>query len=227
MTERFESVNHESKGEQIYLQLAQALVQGKLLPGERVKIRELAEQMGTSVTPVRDAILRLVQDGVLVMLSARDIRVRCLRLEEYLEIRNIRVELEGMAAAQAAMLATEADIQTIAQIVETNVEAIRKGDIAQAVALNQDFHFALCRIANMPLLSDILYRLWLKVGPLIAQSYEAGGADMIDHHFPVLEAIKRRDANAARVAIQTDLLAGGQAMFDSFTQQISSLDAAV
>ena len=76
MTERFENVSYESKGDQIYSQLAQALVKGQLLPGERLKIRELSVQMGTSVTPVRDAILRLVQDGVLVMLSPRDIRVR-------------------------------------------------------------------------------------------------------------------------------------------------------
>ena len=218
MTERFENVSYESKGDQIYSQLAQALVKGQLLPGERLKIRDLSVQMGTSVTPVRDAILRLVQDGVLVMLSPRDIRVRRLTLEEYLEIRNIRVELEGMAASQAAMRATPADVERLLEQVRQNEEAVQSGATARAIELNQDFHFELCRLARMPLLSDILYRLWLKMGPLIAQSYDEGGRNMIDHHFPVVEALRRNDPHAARVAIQTDLLSGGQSIYDRFNK---------
>ena len=218
MTERFENVSYESKGDQIYSQLAQALVKGQLLPGERLKIRELSVQMGTSVTPVRDAILRLVQDGVLVMLSPRDIRVRRLTLEEYLEIRNIRVELEGMAASQAAMRATPEDVERLLEQVRQNEDAVQSGATARAIELNQDFHFELCRLARMPLLSDILYRLWLKMGPLIAQSYDEGGRNMIDHHFPVVEALRRNDPHAARVAIQTDLLSGGQSIYDRFNK---------
>ncbi|MEF9964914.1 MAG: GntR family transcriptional regulator [Comamonas sp.] len=225
MADRFESVSTESKGEQIYAQLAQALVKGQLLPGERLKIRELAAQMGTSVTPVRDAILRLVQHGVLVMLSPRDIRVRRLSLEEYLEIRNIRVELEGMAASQAAVRATADEVQRLAEQVQQNEEAVRRGDIAQAIALNQDFHFALCQLARMPLLSDILYGLWLKMGPLIAQSYSEGGRSMIDHHYPVIEALRRNDPHAARVAIQTDLLSGGQSIYERFGRVEAGVDA--
>ena len=140
MTDRFESVSYESKGDQIYSQLAQALVKGQLLPGERLKIRELSVQMGTSVTPVRDAILRLVQDGVLVMLSPRDIRVRRLSLDEYLEIRNIRVELEGMAASQAALRATPEDVARLMAQVRLNEDAVRRGATAQAIELNKDFH---------------------------------------------------------------------------------------
>ena len=177
------------------------------------------------MTPVRDAILRLVQDGVLVMLSPRDIRVRRLSLDEYLEIRNIRVELEGMAASQAALRATPEDVARLMAQVRLNEDAVRRGATAQAIELNQDFHFELCRLARMPLLSDILYRLWLKMGPLIAQNYDAGGRDMIDHHFPVVEAIRRRDAHAARVAIQTDLLSGGQSIYDRFGESGEVLES--
>ena len=91
------------KGDQIYARLAAQLMSGQLLPGDRLKIRELADEIGTSVTPVRDALLRLVQDGALVMPTPRVIRVRSLTLREYLEIRSIRLELEGMAAGMAAI----------------------------------------------------------------------------------------------------------------------------
>ena len=72
---RFSTVQYESMGDRVYMQIASALIEGKLKPGDRLRIRELAAELGTSVTPVRDAILRLVQDGALVMRSARDIGV--------------------------------------------------------------------------------------------------------------------------------------------------------
>ena len=87
-----ELLESDNKGEIIYARLANDLMNGLLLPSERLKIRDLAEKMGTSVTPVRDAVLRLVQDGALIMPSPRDIRVRSLTLTEYLEIRSIRME---------------------------------------------------------------------------------------------------------------------------------------
>ncbi|MFT4268530.1 MAG: GntR family transcriptional regulator [Xenophilus sp.] len=212
MDDRFDAVDFENKGELIYAQLSQALIKGVLLPSERLKIRGLAVRMGTSVTPVRDAILRLVQDGALIMLSPRDIRVRSLSLEEYLEIRSIRVELEGMAAARAATQATAEDVKRLRTQMADNERALHENRLADAIALNQDFHFELCRIARMPLLVDILQRLWLKMGPLIAQSYDDGGRHMIDHHYPVVDAIARGDTQAARVAMQTDILSGGQAI---------------
>lgn len=215
MTDRFDAVDYENKGDLIYAKLSEALMQGQLRPEERLKIRELAVQMGTSVTPVRDAILRLVQDGALVLISPRDIRVRTLTLEEYLEIRSIRIELEGMAAAQAVARATPEDMDRLQTLVEQNELAMKERRFSQAIGLNQAFHFEFCRISGMPLLKQILQRLWLKMGPLIAQQYEEGGRDMIDHHYPVLSAFRRKDAQAARIAIQTDILSGGHSILAS------------
>lgn len=197
-------------GTLIYQRLSQALMEGGIKPGERLRIRELAETMGTSVTPVRDTILRLVQDGALVMRGPRDIRVAEVSLEEYLEIRDIRLELEGMAAARAAEIATLADIERLEALVAANERALKAGDSGSAVGLNQRFHFEYCRIAAMPVLLDILQRLWLKMGPLIAQIYASSGREMIDGHYPLLTAIRHRDAKAARIAVQTDIIAGGE-----------------
>lgn len=202
----------EHKGDLIYAQLSAALIRGALLPNARLKIRALAEQMGTSVTPVRDALLRLVQDGALVMPSPRDIRVRQLSLQEYLEIRSIRLELEGMAAGQAAIVASDEDVQRLQARLSANEAAMQRGDVAAAIALNQSFHFELSRVAQMPMLTEILKGLWMKMGPLIAQSYQAGGREMIEHHYPIVDAIARRDSQAARVAMQTDILAGGRSI---------------
>ncbi|CAM4090668.1 GntR family transcriptional regulator [Bordetella muralis] len=211
-TSRFSTVQYDSMGDRVYKQVAGALIEGKLKPGDRLRIRELAAEIGTSVTPVRDAILRLVQDGALVMRSARDIRVAQVDLAQYLEIRDIRLELEGMAAARAAVSATDADIARLEALITVNEQALAAGDVAAAIRLNQRFHFEYCRLANMPVLLDILERLWLKMGPLIAQCYVQGGRDMIDGHYALLGAMRQRDGQAARIAVQTDILQGGQSI---------------
>jgi DNA-binding GntR family transcriptional regulator len=210
MTLMFEAVQHEKLGEVIYARLSAALVSGTLKPGERLKIRELANQMETSVTPVRDAILHLVQDGALCLRSPRDIRVRELSLTEYLEIRDIRVELEGLAAARASQNAKLADIRALVSLTEENELALRAGDAQLATKLNQMFHFQIATIAQLPILASILGRVWLQMGPLVSESYEVGGRAMIDYHYPIVEAVRRGDADAARQAMGDDIKLGGQ-----------------
>lgn len=209
------TIDAESRGKLVYNKLSEALIQGRLQPDERLKIRDLADAMGTSVTPVRDAVIQLVQDGALVMRSPRDIRVRSIGRKEYLEIRDIRVELEGMAAAAAATKVVPEEIERMRNLISANELALRERRFVDAVRLNQAFHFEYCRVADMPNLLEILRRLWLKMGPLIAQSYEKGGRDMVDYHYPLIDALLRTDARAARNAVQTDIISGGRTILES------------
>ncbi|WP_042445133.1 GntR family transcriptional regulator [Azospirillum sp. B510] len=199
-------LDHDNLGGTIYQKLCEALMKGAFKPNDRLKIRDLAERLGTSVTPVRDAILRLVQDQALVLRSPRDIRVPMLSRATYLEIRDIRVQLEGMAAAQAALKITPARIGQLEALLIRNEEAMAAGDTALATELNQIFHFKLSEAAAMPVLGDILRRLWLQMGPLIADVYGGAGRIMIDHHYPLMDAIRRHDGPAAAIAIQADIL---------------------
>lgn len=205
-------LTHETLSESAYLTLAEALTQGRFQPGQRLKIRDLAAQLGTSVTPVRDAMLRLVQDDALSFRSARDIRIPGLTLAEYLEIRAIRLALEGLAAAEAAKAATPADLHGLEAILTRHEAAMRGMDWREGLRANQEFHFRLAAIARMPILATQLKRLWLRMGPLIAQTYIEGGRAMIEHHYPVLDALRARDPKAATSAIQHDITEGGQAI---------------
>ena len=215
-------LEHDNLGSTVYRLISEALIQGRMQPGERLKIRELAAKLGTSVTPVRDAILRLVQEQALEMKSARDLRVPYMTLARYLEIRAIRVKLEGLAAETAASRATAADIARLQDIVARNHEAMARGDHATGCDLNQQFHFALVDIAGMPFLGGILYRIWLQMGPLIAASYAAGGQDMIDYHPPLIAALQQGDGAAAARAIGDDIVSGGQAILQRLQAQAAT-----
>lgn len=197
---------------EVYDRLANALMSGALTPGTRLKIRDLADQMGVSVTPVRDAVLRLVNNGGLLFQSPRDIRVPLLERSRYLEIRAIRLELEGLAAERAAQFATTKDILFLESLLRENETALAAGDHLQGLLMNQRFHFALPEIGGMQILRTLLESLWLQMGPLISSGYREGGRVMIDHHYSVVEAIRTANGPAARAAIREDILAGGEVL---------------
>lgn len=208
--QKLSALTHENLSATVYATLCDALISGRFRPGERLKIRDIAGQLGTSVTPVRDAVLRLTHDDALVFLTARDIRIPHMSAERYLEIRNIRLRLEAFAAEQAAKRASDSDIAELEDLLRDNEAAMKAGNGLKGAALNQAFHFMLPKIAEMPTLHGILRRLWLQMGPLISEVYLEGGRSMIDHHYPLVEALRRRDPAAAVEAITTDIILGGE-----------------
>lgn len=210
----FETLDHSNLNSTIYGALCDALIQGRFQPGDRLKIRNLAEQFGTSVTPIRDAILKLANDEAITFRSPRDIRIPAMSEARYREIRSIRVRLEGLAAETAAQVATSADIAALEAILRENEAALACGDGLKGAELNQMFHFMLPKIAGLPVLNGILRRLWLQMGPLISDAYLPGGRAMIDHHYPVVEALKRHDPAAASMAIVDDILLGGKPLLE-------------
>jgi DNA-binding GntR family transcriptional regulator len=198
-------INRESLGDVIYDRVSQDLVRGKLRPNQRITIRGLAEELGTSSTPVRDAVQRLLQDEALVQRSVRDVRVPVPSAGQYLEIASIRRELEGLAAARAAEVATPRDIARLTRLAERNEEAIAAARWTQAAEFNQQFHFALAEIADMPVLLGVLSRLWLRMGPLLAGYYSLSAVDMMQQHHALIAACQRRDPRAARAAMCQDI----------------------
>lgn len=210
----FDALGRENLGDTVYARLSDALIKGRFAPDARLTIREIAQSLGTSVTPVRDAILRLIQDEALVQRSAREVRVPIITPDRYLEIRLIRLKLEGLAARETALKAQPSDIERLRDLIAQNERAICEQNWAEALELNQTFHFALADIADMVVLRGILHRIWLQMGPLIASSYEAGGRIMIDHHHAVVTAIERRDPDAAERAISDDIVGAGKLILE-------------
>lgn len=198
-------INQSSLGDSIYTKVSQDLMLGKMRPDQKVTIRGLADELGTGTTPVRDAVQRLLRDGVLIQRSVRDVRVPVLSVAEYLEIIAIRCELEGLAASRAAELVDAKGITRLKRNVALNEAASDSGRWPKAIEYNQQFHFALAEIAGMPTLLDILSRLWLRMGPLIAGYYAQEKVEMVRYHYSIIAACEARDPAAAALAMRTDI----------------------
>lgn len=203
--DRLPSINHSNLSDTVYTALCDALIKGRFKPGERLKIRELAAELGTSVTPIRDAILRLTHDEAIVFQSARHIQVPIITPERYLEIREIRLRLEALAAEKAATNAKNRDVDDLARIIRHHETAMTRGDAIASAEHNQAFHLQLSTVAALPTLKGVLRRLWLQMGPLLGGVYSTGDRLMIQHHYAVVEALEKRDPEAAAKAIQQDI----------------------
>lgn len=200
--------------EVVYARLRQSLMRAELKPHERLKVRDLARQMGTSETPVREALFQLAHEGAIEIRPRYYIRVRRLTLDEYTEIRDIRMSLEPMAAERALPHITEADIDRLAVVHETLVHAEATGDWPTALQANFDFHFGLYSRSGMPTLTEVLEGLWIRIGPILSELYPHAHPTYAERHqhLNVLDALRARDPYSLREAIRMDLFEGGRAL---------------
>lgn len=202
----------ESLSRVVYRRLRDALMRAELRPHQRLKVRDLSRQMGTSETPVREALFQLSHEGAIEIKPRFYIRVRRVTASEYEDIRDIRLQLEPLAAERALPFITDEDIAQLKQQHERLVAAEKSGDWSAALQANFDFHFGLYYKSGMPTLVEVLESLWIRIGPILSELYpEAmptyGGRHQ---HELVLEALHARSAFALREAIRMDLMEGGR-----------------
>ena len=185
---------------------------GRVMPGEQLSLRSIAESLGVSVMPVREAVHRLLSEKALVLLPNRVLRVPTMTVSQFREITSIRVNLDGLAITRAATLV---DAAGLAQIEEVNKRfsresALARPNVSNLIALNKELHFAIYRQAAMPMLLEMIGSLWLRIGPILNYDFRSGSARVTehvsaDHHNRMLAALQRKDAAAASLALAGDL----------------------
>lgn len=211
----------------VYASIRDSLMNGEYRPGERLRIGQLAETLDVSITPVREAIFRLVSEQALEMKAATAVHVPILSPETMTEVQLMRTQLEGACAAEAARKATEAEIDRLEEIHRSFASAVTT-DPLQAVRDNRDFHFALHAAGRMPLVLSAVSNLWAMMGPLMPVFHETvPRRDLIGdnhRHVEVLRALRARDPEGTRRAIQADI-AWGNLMIEWLAKTRASLAA--
>lgn len=209
-------VVRDSLTARVYQELRQALMEGRFRPGHRFKIRQLAQTMGVSETPIREALMQLVRERVLDMQAARSIAVARLTSRQYQELRAIRLLLEGCAAEQAASRITDAEISRLRTFHDTLAAAERDGEWRKAVEANWHFHHTIYQAAEMPELLAMIETIWLRNGPLLNMLYPRAVPTYRGRHqhLNVIDGLAARDPRAVKRAIRADLLEGGARLIE-------------
>lgn len=202
----------ETLGDRVTAELRGLLVAGRLAPGEKLSLRRVAEALGVSIMPVREAVSRLAADSALEVLPGRAVRVPVLTRAQFRELTRLRLVVEGFAAEEAARNATPAQLAEITAC-EARFRELASADppdAAGAVAANRDLHFAVYEAACMPTLVEMIERLWLKAGPILNldmrdEPRRLKGGSAMQAHAALLSALQRRNPEQARAALQADI----------------------
>ncbi|ACB22362.1 GntR family transcriptional regulator [Methylobacterium radiotolerans] len=203
----------ESLSERAYRELRLALMRGQLRPDTRLRLRPMSARFGISATPMREALLRLVAEKALALDARGSVVVPRLTLDQLLEIRAIRTDLEGRAAAAGAAR-DSAEVDALEAIHAQISQCHASRDFARAVNLNTEFHLTLCKIGQMPILYEIVELLWVRCGPILSHLYDDGVPDWEPHpHRRIIDALRDRDPVAARDAVREDIERGGSGLF--------------
>jgi DNA-binding GntR family transcriptional regulator len=181
--------------EQAYNYILEGILSGDLRPGTRLRTEAVAEKLGISRMPVRDALRRLEADGAVMIFANRGASVAEYSREEVVQLIEMRAVLEGLAARLALVNFGEAEIDEL-QHRKRRMDR-SSGDLARWIAYHDDFHNYVTSISNRPLLKLQTERMRLMLRPYYQRYYaETRELEIFGlEHQKIIDAILMQDPN--------------------------------
>lgn len=180
----------------VYDRLREQIVSGQLPPGSLLVASKLATSLRASRTPVREALLRLAVEG-LVVETHGGLVVKELTEEEIMEIYEVRIPLEGLAARLAAMNATPFHLAQLQALHDklTSASHSNKPSVEHLAALNVEFHRAICQAARNAFLLEFMSKIYYAVSRFRTTTFRYPGRlqEAVEEHAQLVEAIIARD----------------------------------
>jgi DNA-binding GntR family transcriptional regulator len=202
-----EVIERSSLRERIKDVMLQRILAGTYPPGSRLVETRIAQELGVSQAPVREALRDLEQLGCVVHEPFRGCSVRAFSAEELLEAFPVRAALEALAARLAAEQVTEEELLQLADLLDTMRAAARRADAHDQSQANAAFHATIVRAAR----NATLERQWSLLEPF-SRTYltvSQPGLDLLalsERHVPILDALRARDGEAAAAAMHRHLM---------------------
>jgi DNA-binding GntR family transcriptional regulator len=204
-----QAVAEEGLNIAVYAELRARLVTGHISPGCELSTRSIAQELGVSQTPVRDALSRLAADGAVAIRSKRRVLVPEMTPARFDDLLRCRLLLEPEAAILALPHVDARRLQQLQKIDAAIDSAIRNGDADAYMRNNHDFHFTLYRAQPGATMTQLIETLWLQFGPFMRVVYHRlSRAPLNDQHQAALAAIAAGDAERLRAAISADIADG-------------------
>lgn len=188
--------NYKPLRELVFDSLRKAIILGKLKPGERLMEIQLAEEMGVSRTPVREAIRKLELEGFVVMVPRRGAYVAGVSVKDIADVFEVRSALEGLAAGLAAERITEEEMEELEKVIHL---ISGEEDILTVVKKDNEFHELIYKASRNNRLTQIITNLSEQINRFRLTSLSVPGRLKIavDEHKKIIEAISERNVDLA------------------------------
>jgi DNA-binding GntR family transcriptional regulator len=210
-----DALRNVSRSEFVFASLRDAIWEGRFAPGERIAEEEIAKSLGVSRTPVRDALRRLQERGMLVVGASRSLIVAELSTPQVLELYAMREILEGSAARFAAQHASEAEIDILQRVLDEFDK--HADDALMLISLNRRFHRAICEAAHNRYLIATLDGMHDALALLHSNTFRLPNRRSASdaEHCRIVRAIARRNPDEAEQAARNHVRAAQHTRFST------------
>jgi DNA-binding GntR family transcriptional regulator len=212
--EDLSQVHHPTLETRVYREILQAILSGKLSPGTSVTITELAQRLGVSLMPVRQALKSLEAKNLIHVLKNRRLVVRRLSVTDLEELFAVRLQLEESAVRAAVAGCSEETIQELERLLE---EMSTCQDRELYLEMNRAFHHTIYRCAGKPILLEIIEDLWHRVSPYMHLYLQIDVTGHHSSHSGLLEGLRAWDAEEAAHWLRVDMQRAAQELAKRLT----------
>ena len=198
----FDIQNHKPLREMVYEELKMQILKGSIIPGTRMMEVELAEEMGVSRTPIREAIRKLEKEGLVTIEPRRGAYASMISTEDMVEILEVRQDLEGLAAYFAADRMTDEQMEELREVSNSYNEAVKSGKMEDMIKYDTRFHHIIvesCRNKILVQMIEQLQELVLRFRYIYYDNFRRA-ENMPDEHEAIVAAISEGNADKARAA---------------------------
>lgn len=192
--------------ERVFTQLQQWIIDGTIHPGEKLTDSELANALGVSRTPVREALQLLAVQGFVEMQPGKETRVTMVDKEDVSKVIPPLAALESLAAELAAPLISDETISFLEATNEKFAQAVRDGDSYTALKLDDQFHQAIVDVTNNPYILSMISTLQANARRLYFLKAIVPATTSIDQHNELIAAFKQRDKETAAAVMRKNFL---------------------
>ncbi len=200
--------------DKVYDKLRHALLRGVWEPGQKITARSLSRDMEVSLTPVREAMMKLAIEGALEISETRAFLVPLLSRSKYEEVAGIRMALEPLATEAALPHITPKVIDRLEELNEQLKSLIEAEEFNKALQTDSEFHHTIYALADQEILKAMIDALWLRVGPtrtLLSHTFRKRLVGYANHK-SIIAALRSGDAQASRAAVHHDIQVGAQSL---------------
>lgn len=192
--------NYKPLRDLVFENLRTAILEGDLKAGQRLMEVQLAEQLGVSRTPIREAIRKLELEGLVVMIPRKGAYVANMSFKDLIDVLEIRATLEGLAASLAAERRNDEDVIKLEKVAKEFEEGVRNADIEIVLKKDVEFHENIFLMANNKKLYHLITSLWEQVHRfrVMYVSNNEASLSLVDEHKRILDAVKNGDCELAK-----------------------------